>query len=321
MAHAFFVVGRSLYGLTEVQEVLLRSLAWGLGLTVLLALTGGIGLARNALRRIDTINSAFQDIKEGKLSQRIPSKGTRDDMDRLVANINDMLGRIEQLMANLQQVTNDIAHDLRTPLGRLRQGLEAARLKDSSIEEYRVAIDRAIEQTDTILETFGALLRIAQIESKVRRGRFAVVDLSEISNRVVEAYESAVEDASQALRADISPGVQVRGDKDLLTQMLANLIENAMRHCPEGTAIHVMLTNDAAPALAVTDTGPGIPADAREAVLRRFYRLEESRTTSGSGLGLALVKAIAELHNAKLTLSDNSPGLSVSVQFPRQTVH
>ena len=113
----------------------------------------------------------------------------------------------------------------------------------------------------------------------------------------------------------------MRGDKDLLTQMLANLIENAMRHCPEGTAIHVMLTNDAAPALAVTDTGPGIPADAREAVLRRFYRLEESRTTSGSGLGLALVKAIAELHNAKLTLSDNSPGLSVSVQFPRQTVH
>lgn len=317
VADAFFVVGRSLYGLTEVQEVLFRSLAWALGLTVLLALAGGIGLGRGALRRINTINRAFQDIKEGNLARRIPSKGTRDDMDLLVANINDMLGRIEQLMANLQQVTNDIAHDLRTPLGRLRQGLELARLKDLSVEEYRAAVDRAIEQTDTILETFSALLRIAQIESKVRRGRFAVVDLSEISNRVVEAYESAVEDAGQTLRADISPGVQVRGDKDLLTQMLANLIENATRHCPEGTAILVVLTNDAVPALAVTDTGPGIPADAREAVLRRFHRLEESRTTSGSGLGLALVKAIAELHNAKLTLSDNRPGLSVSVQFPR----
>lgn len=321
VADAFFIVGRSLYGLTEVQEVLLRSLAWALGLTMLLALAGGIGLGHSALRRIDTINRAFQDIKEGNLSRRIPNRGTRDDLDRLAANINDMLDRIEQLMANLQQVTNDIAHDLRTPLGRLRQGLEAARLKESSIDEYQATIDRAIEQTDTILDTFAALLRIAQIESKVRRGRFAMVDLSEISSRIVEAYESVLEDAGQSLSENIALGVHVRGDKDLLTQMLANLVENAMRHCPAGTDVVVTLTNGTAPTLAVADTGPGIPANAREVVLRRFYRLEESRTAPGSGLGLALVKAIADLHGASLTLSDNRPGLSVTVRFPGAADH
>jgi signal transduction histidine kinase len=318
---AFLVVGRSLHGVQEVQEVLLSSLGWALGLTALLALAGGIGLGHSALRRIDAINRTFQDIKEGNLARRVPSRGTRDELDRLVLNINDMLDRVELLISNLQQVTNDIAHDLRTPLGRLRQGLESARRRGSSVDDYRTAIDRAIEQTDTILGTFAALLRIAQIESGTRRGRFAAVDLSEISNRIVEAYETVAEDAGQSLSGDIEPGVQVRGDRDLLTQMLANLVENATRHCPAGAQVVITLKRDTGAVLAVADTGPGIPDEAREAVLRRFHRLEGSRTTPGSGLGLALVKAIADLHNATLSLSDNRPGLRVTLEFSIGTDH
>jgi signal transduction histidine kinase len=318
--NSLLVVGRRLFGLTEVQEILFRSLIWASGITAMLALTGGIILGHGAVRRIDAINRAFDGIKEGNLGQRVPTRGTRDDLDRLVVNINDMLDRLENLMGNLQQVTNDIAHDLRTPLSRLRQGLEAARRKDSSAMEYEAAIDRAIEQTDTILETFAALLRIAQIESRVRRGRFSRIDLSEISNTIFEAYESVVEGAGQKFRADITPCIDVLGDKDLLTQLLANLIENAMTHCTAGTSIRLTLANGNAPTLAVTDNGPGIPAEERERVLRRFYRLEGHRTTAGSGLGLALVKAIAEMHGATLSLLDNQPGLRIELRFPQQKI-
>jgi len=316
LEHAFLLVGRNLKRVREVQELLVRSLTWTLAVTIGLALAGGGVFSHGANKRIEVINRAFAEIMAGNLTRRVPSRGTRDELDRLVLNINDMLDRIEQLMANLQQVTNDIAHDLRTPLGRLRQGLEAARLKKFSVEEYQQTIDRAIGQTDTLLDTFAALLRIAQIESKARRSRFVVVDLSEISNRIIEAYESVLEDAGQNLSGDIAPGVKVRGDKDLLTQMLANLVENATRHCPAGTKVTITLTNEATPALTVADTGPGIPAEARETVLRRFYRLEESRTTPGSGLGLALVKAVADFHGATLSLSANQPGLKVNLRFP-----
>jgi signal transduction histidine kinase len=317
---SLLVVGRRLFGLTEVQEILFRSLVWASGITALMALVGGIMLGRGALCRVDSINRVFDEIKEGNLDRRVPPRGTRDELDRLVVNINAMLDRIEILMGNLQQVTNDIAHDLRTPLSRLRHGLEAARRKGSPVGEYEAAIDRAIEQTDTILETFSALLRIAQIESRVRRGRFAKVDLSDISKRIVEAYESVLEDANQTFRADIAPDVQVPGDKDLLTQLLANLVENAMQHCPPGTRIQLALSNGMAPTLVVSDTGSGIPAEAREQVLKRFFRLDGSRTSPGSGLGLALVKAISDMHGATLTLLDNQPGLRVELRFPRQRV-
>jgi len=321
LGSAFLLVGRNLRRVDEIQELLLRSLAWMLAVTIGLALAGGAALSRGALKRVEAINRAFREITGGNLSQRVSTRGTHDELDRLAININLMLNRIEQLMANLQQVTNDIAHDLRTPLGRLRQGLESARLRASSVEEHQAAIDRAIEQTDSILDTFAALLRIAQIESKARRGRFAVVDLSEISDRIVEAYESVVEDAGQKLSGNISPGIQVHGDKDLLTQMLANLVENATRHCPTGAKVIVTLRGDPTPTLSVADTGSGIPAESRKAVLQRFYRLEDSRTTPGSGLGLALVNAIADLHNATLTLSDNRPGLRVSLRFPATADH
>jgi len=319
--NAFLLVGRDLRHVQETQELLFRSLAWTLGLTIGLALIGGLVLSRGVLRRIEAINRAFREIIKGNLSRRVPTRGTRDELDRLAINFNDMLDRIEQLMANLQQVTNDIAHDLRTPLGRLRQGLEAARRKGSSIEEYETAVDHAIEQTDTLLDTFAAILRIAQIEAKARRERFSLVDMSDVCNRIIEAYESVMDDAGQTLSGNIAPAIHVHGDKDLLTQMLANLVENATRHCPPGAKVTITLSKDTAPTLTVADTGPGISEEAREAVLRRFYRLEESRTTPGSGLGLALVKAISDLHDATLTLSDNQPGLVIKLQFPVDSNH
>ncbi len=310
------IVAHQLEILHEIQEVLLRSFGWTLGLTLMLALAGGIFLGHGAIRRVDANNRATREIVAGNLSQRLPMKGAGDELDILAANINHMLDRIGQLMGNLQQVTSDIAHDLRTPLGRLRQRLEAARDKELTLEGHRGVLDDAIKETDAILETFAALLRIAQIESRARRGRFMDVDLSEVVSSNIDAYGTVAEDHGQRLKAHIEPNVRVRGDRDLLTQLLANLVENAIRHCPAGTDIALSLDRDAGQTiLTVADTGPGIPTEDREKVLHRFYRVEQSRSTFGSGLGLALVKAVADLHDASLDLADNAPGLRVTLRF------
>ena len=310
------IVAHQLDSLHDIQEVLLRSFGWTLGLTLMLALAGGIFLGHSALRRVDDINRATAEIVAGNLSQRLPIKGVRDELDTLAANINNMLDRIEQLMANLQQVTSDIAHDLRTPLGRLRQRLETTRDKELTLDGHRDALDDAIKETDAILETFAALLRIAQIEARARRGRFMDVDLSEVGSSIIDAYGTVAEDHGQRLEGRIEPNVRVYGDRDLLTQLLANLVENAIRHCPAGTDVELSLKRDAGQTiLSVVDNGPGISAEDRDKVLHRFYRVEQSRSTYGSGLGLALVKAIADLHDASLELADNAPGLRVTLRF------
>jgi signal transduction histidine kinase len=197
----------------------------------------------------------------------------------------------------------------------LRHRLEAARVKAGSDGEP--VIEQSITELDAILETFSALLRISQIEAGARRAAFSDVSLGQILSTVSEAYAPVAEDRSQRLEAVIDRTLSIHGDRDLLTQMVANLIENAIRHCPAGAGITVGLRQEAGtPILCVADTGPGIPAPEREKVFRRFYRLEASRTTSGSGLGLALVKAVADLHGAPVELSDNHPGLRVTVRFP-----
>lgn len=313
---AFLLVGRSLGAVSQTQALFIRSLAWTLAVTMVLALIGGAVLGHGALRRIESINRTTRAIIEGDLHSRIPLRQTSDELDRLSANINDMLDRIEELLEGLRQVTNDIAHDLRTPLGRLRQRLETTRRRESTMDGYKEALDRAIEETDTILGTFNALLRIAQIEAGARKAQFCDVDLSNVARIVAEAYAEVAEDGGKTFSAGIEDGVRVHGDKDLLTQMLANLVENAIHHCPDGAHISLSLRHSgAAPVLAVADTGPGIPEAERDRVLERFYRLEQSRTTPGSGLGLPLVKAIAALHGAALTLGDNQPGLRVEVRF------
>ena len=228
---------------------------------------------------------------------------------------------IQHLTEGLRQVSSDIAHDLRTPLSRLRQVLEAASRADTSPIELRAAVEQAIAQTDAILETFGALLRIAQIEAGAGRSGFACFDLSALLRSLVETYEPVAEDAGHRLEARIEDGINIRGDRELLTQMLANLIENSLRHTPSGTRLEATLERAAGDVRAVlADNGPGIPEAAREKVFRRFFRLEASRSSPGSGLGLSLVAAVASLHAVGIELADNAPGLRVTLRFPTSAI-
>lgn len=313
---AFLLVGEDAHPIAEVKEAIALAFAWAFGIGVFLAIGGGAFLSARFLRRVDAVNRTSRAIVEGNLAERIPTRGTGDEMDRLAANLNDMLDRIQTLMEGLRQVSSDIAHDLRTPMSRLRQRLEAARLQAGSITEYETAVDRAIADADAILSTFGALLRIAQIEAGVRRTAFADVDLSEVFERVTDAYAPVAEDLGHRLAADIEPGIMVRGDRDLLAQMLANVIENALRHTPPDSSVSIALfRRNGAPVGEISDDGPGIPESEREKVFRRFYRLDASRSTAGSGLGLALVAAVAALHGIRINLCDNRPGLAVILQF------
>jgi signal transduction histidine kinase len=309
---SFLLVAQDASRLTDMQRAIGRAFLWAGGLTLLLAIVGGFLLGRNFLRRIDTIGRTSSAIMEGDLAARIPMRGTNDEFDQLVANLNAMLDRIQQLMENVRQVSNDIAHDLRTPLGRLRQRLEEAREGARDTNDYRAATEAAIAEADTLLDTFSALLRIAQVESGARKGAFAPVDLSALARSVAEAYAPAAEDTQHDLVLQVDDGVTLQGDRQLLAQMISNLIENALRHTPSGTVVSVAAHKTAAGLeIQVADNGPGIPEEERDKVFERFYRLDRSRSTSGSGLGLALVKAIAGLHGLALTLEDRNPGLAV----------
>lgn len=313
----FLMVAHDMEQLSELQELLLSSALITIAVAVPLALIGGIVMSTVSLRRIEAINRVSEEIRRGELARRIARTGADDELDRLAANINAMLDSIQQLTDGLRQVSSDIAHDLRTPLSRLRQDLEMARSSGAGPGELRGAIARAIEQTDAILETFGALLRIAQIEAGVRRSGFGPVDLSELLESLIEVYQPVAEDAEHRLEARIEQGIAIEGDRELLTQMLANLIENALQHTPAGTRIEATLERAGGEVLTTfADDGPGIPEAARDKVFRRFFRLEASRTTPGSGLGLSLVAAIAALHAIRIELADNAPGLRITLRFP-----
>lgn len=310
----YLLVGESRYRSIKAQEAILRAFGWSVGITLLLAWVGGGALRTGFLRRIEAINRTTRSIMDGNLSQRVPTLGGDDEIDRLALNLNAMLGRIQSLMENVKQVSDDIAHDLRTPLSRLRYQLEEA--LDTVGPGGRPVVERAIVEMDAILETFSALLRIAQIESGARRNAFAPFDFGRVVSKVTEAYIPVAEDRGQSLELVVKEDVWIAGDRELLTQMMVNLVENPIRHCPASTRITVELRRDAAGAsLRIADTGPGIAEVEHEKVFRRFYRLEASRTTPGSGLGLALVRAVAELHGATVQLSDNRPGLCVTVRF------
>lgn len=240
------------------------------------------------------------------------------EFDHLSSSLNEMLARIQDLMLGLQQVSSDIAHDLRTPLTRLRQRLELARRREATVEGLHAAVDGAIDNVDAILETFGALLRIAQIEAGTRRSGFEPVSLSALLSGLIEAYQPVAEERAQQLAAQIAPDLSVVGDRDLLMQMFANLIDNAMVHSAIGADLSVEAVAEARGGIQVMvrDNGPGIPPQYRQAVLQRFFRLDRSRSTPGSGLGLSLVSAVASLHDAALTLEDNEPGLRCLLVFP-----
>ena len=281
---------------------------------VMIGAVGGYSLSRGMGRRIDAITGAAEAIINGDLSHRVPVHGAGDDLDHLAATFNRMLDRIQALMESLKQVSNDIAHDLRTPLTRLRTRLESQISPGGGTPD--TVIEAALGDLDAILATFAALLRIAEIEGGARRASLRPTNLSDVGRTVVEAFAPSAEDAGVSLALKTAGPVVVDGDRELLTQMLVNLVENGLRHAGPGAAIRVTVANvGKTSVLSVIDNGPGVPDCERERIFDRFYRLERSRSTAGSGLGLAMVSAVAKLHGAEVALYDARPGLEARVTF------
>jgi signal transduction histidine kinase len=310
------LVGRDLRDVSLFRDRITRTLAWSAVLTLALGVVGGLVLTRNMLRRVDAVNRTSERIIHGDLSQRVPVSGSGDEFDQLAANLNAMLDQIERLMLGMRQVTDNIAHDLRTPLARLRARLEVTLLERPDVAHYEDAVRDTIAEADRLLGTFNALLSIAEAEAGSRREAWSVVDLAEIARNVAELYEPVAEEKGLQLVIETDPTLPVRGDRHLLSQALANLVDNALKYTPEGRIALSAHQHDDAARVEVADSGPGIPADRREAVFDRFVRLEGSRSTPGNGLGLSLVRAVARLHAGTCWLEDNAPGLRAVLSLP-----
>lgn len=313
------LVGASNRELRRTQTFLFEVLGIGLAATTLLGALCGAFIARRTQHRIDAFAKTLSAVSAGKIGARVPMSGSGDDIDHVGAQVNRTLDHLQRLIENVNQSSSDIAHDLKKPVGRLRQRLDLARLTAKSTADFRLAIEEALDDLGAMIETFDALLRITQIEAGARKARFADVDLTAVLDDVADVYAAVAEDAGHRLAwADgrWKPAV-VRGDRELLVQLFANLVENAIRHCPAGARIGLALYDEPGGFRAeLSDDGPGIPAEERDKVFRRLYRLERARSTPGSGLGLTLAAAIAELHDARIVLKDNAPGLTVAISFP-----
>jgi len=316
---SYLFVGESTARVAHTRALILASFAGIIGATLALAIAGGMLLSAGFLRRVDAITRTCQAVVAGRFGERIPDSGGHGQLDRLSTSINEMLDRITVLLESLRQVSSDIAHDLRTPLTRLRQRLQAAQGARLGGADHALLIERALHDCDSILAVFGALLRISQIESGMRLASFAPVPLTQLLHEVADLYAPVAEDGRQHLRTELGEPLSVHADRTLLMQMFSNLVENAIRHAGPGAAIDLACRRAGDEALVhVIDSGPGIPPAERARVFGRFYRLERSRNTPGNGLGLALVAAIVKLHQSRIELSDASPGLCVTLRIPLQ---
>jgi len=313
------VVANTREQVVEMGEIFATVFLVGLLPTLAIAAAAGLVVARGANRKIDAIRDALANLTMGKLEARVAVMEGSDDLAQIGDAVNRMAVAQEASIASLRQVTADIAHDLKTPIQRVAVLLERLSKDEGSRAQQDALIDQALAETDRIAKTFQALLQIAQIEGGAVQDRFSVLDLGEVATGIVELYAAAAEETGHALSLDLDPAERfdVEGDRHLLGQIIANLIENGLRHVPQGGRIDVRLSRTAnCILLSVADNGPGIPEYERDSVLRRLYRLERSRTSDGSGLGLSLVSAVCDLHGAALTLKDNAPGLVVNVAFP-----
>jgi signal transduction histidine kinase len=319
---AHLLVGRDM-GLVEgLLDRMAFAMRLGLFATALLALLGGWVMSRRFGHRLEGVTQASREIMGGDLSRRVPQgKGLDgDDFDQLAANLNAMLARIESLMEGVRHVSDTIAHDLRTPLARLRNRLESLQ-SDCAEETDREGIAQALKEVDGLLSTFSALLRIAQVETGGRRMAFAPVDLTELLADVIDLYDAVAEDAGAHLETEVSTAVTVEGDRDLLFQAFANLLDNAVKFSPpQGTITLRLSMENNTPIITLTDRGPGIPKTDRDRVFERFTRLDQSRTTPGNGLGLTMVGAVIEAHGGTITLADTEGGgLTVAVRLRKKT--
>ena len=314
-AHVLYV-GRDNQVRLDMRKVVADSLAWSIAMTVALSILVGF-LARHLLaRRLARISGVADRVVLGDLSTRVKLTGAGDEFDRLSGDINLMLDRISELMDGVRQVSNAIAHDLRTPLARLRGRLEAALRDSDSPERFRATAEAALQELDQVVRIFEALLRIAEIEAGHRRAAFAPVDAAALAADVAELYQPLAEQRGLALEAELAPA-SCTGDRTLVAQALANLVDNAIKYARPGGHVRVRsATRDGSVELVVEDDGPGIPEGERDKVVRRFYRLEPSRGTPGSGLGLSLVVSVARLHGGRLDLEDAGPGLRARLVLP-----
>lgn len=312
------LVGRDVHDLEEIQDLIREALFWGMLITIVLALAGGVMMSRTMMHRIEIINATCHRIMGGDLTQRIPRTGGDDDFDRLVDTLNRMLEQIEELMQGVKQVTNNIAHDLRTPLTRLRRRLDMLRQNNNSAEHHYELLDQTIVEADGLLTTFKALLRISEVETGGRRGNFKDVDMSALLNDLIELYAPLSEEKGQSFQAEVASSRPILGDRDLLFQAFANVLDNAIKYTPASGSIQLIMHDyPERLQIAICDSGPGIPSAAREKVFERFFRLEASRSSPGNGLGLSLVAAIVNLHHGLIELADNQPGLNLEISLPR----
>ncbi len=308
------LVGRDIRELTAIRQLLRRASFYGITLTLVLALIGGVLLALSAERRLAELNRTTRQIMAGDWSRRAPLKGSDDEHDELAQNINAMLDQIENLLEGMRHVGDSVAHDLRGPITRLRNRLETVAAAQNPSRED---LADSVAQLDQVLATFNALLRIARVESGAFRSAFTTVDLQPIVHDVCELYQAAAEERQVTLQAKAPESVEIFGDRELLAQVLTNLVDNAVKYTPPGGVVRIELKRTADLAeVRVADSGPGIPAEARERVLQRFTRLDRARSQPGNGLGLALVNAVTLQHHGRLTLGDNGPGLVVTVELP-----
>jgi signal transduction histidine kinase len=320
------LVGRDLEERERIYGIIANAGRWSFALVVILGVAGGFFVSRRVLNRIDAMTETAQTIMAGDLSGRLPVAGTGDELDRLADNVNAMLERIEALMHGLKEVSDNIAHDLKTPLTRLRNRCEQALREAKGERDYRAALETTIAESDDLIRTFDALLMIARAESGQARDNMTEFDAAEVARDIGELYEPVAEDKGLELKIDAPVAAPLRGNRELVSQALANLVDNAIKYAgPDQSKVNGAPAEIVIKAgnegdriiLAVADRGPGIAACDRDRVVKRFVRLEQSRSEPGSGLGLSLASAVARLHGGELKLEDNHPGLKSMLALPR----
>lgn len=319
------LVGRDLEERKRLYDVVLSAGKWSAAVVVILGLAGGFFVARRVLKRVDAMTETTRSIMDGNLGGRLPVAGSNDELDRLAVNLNAMLERIEALMGGLKEVSDNIAHDLKTPLTRLHNRCEEALRTAKTEGEYRAALESTIEESESLIRTFNALLMIARAESGQARDNMSEFDATEVARGVGELYEPLAEENGLSLTVEAPSPVPVYGSRELISQALANLVDNAIKYAALAAKTddksHVVTVRAEGEGdrvlLSVIDQGQGIPEAMRERVVERFVRLDQSRTVPGSGLGLSLVAAVARLHGGELKFQDNAPGLKAIIALPR----
>lgn len=310
------LVGRDIEQKHRTQELIRNAIVMGVGMMLIIGIAGGFAISRWTIGRLELINRTTSAIIAGNLGRRIAMEGGGDEFDELAQNLNAMLERIEKLLAGMREVTDNVAHDLRTPLSRMRSRLEVALMHEVDSDETRELLEATMRDADGLIATFNALLSIARAEAGSRTAEWEEIDLTQAVHDVAELYEPLAEEKEIALSIDAREPVLVQGHPQLLAQAIANLVDNAIKYTPQGGKVALSTGNQPQPFVRVVDNGPGIPPEQRQRALERFVRLQPERTTPGNGLGLSLVSAVASLHGATLELGDAEPGLQVTLRIP-----